>query len=317
MNNKGVKILFMGTAEFGIPTLKVLNDNYNLDAIITNYDKPSGRGLKIKFSPVKKFAINNNIKYFQPKNLKDQSFIDKIKSINPDIIVVVAFRMIPKSIWQIPKYGTINLHASLLPNYRGSAPINWVIINNENFTGVTTFFIDDKIDTGDILIQEKIKIDKKINAGELHDKLKLIGASIVEKTLKGIVENSLQRVKQIQKKDFNTAYKFDKKNIKIDWNHNCLEIYNKIRGLSPYPGAKTSFVSKSGETVNTIFYESEYLVEKHNHNNGTIIHEKGKIKITCKNGYLLIKNLKIEGKRRMDTESLLNGFKIEKYEMVK
>ena len=179
MNNKEVKILFMGTAEFGIPTLKVLNDNYNLDAIITNYDKPSGRGLKIKFSAVKKFAISNNIKYFQPKNLKDQSFIDKIKSINPDIIVVVAFRMIPKSIWQIPKYGTINLHASLLPNYRGSAPINWAIINNENFTGVTTFFIDDKIDTGDILLQEKIKLDKKINAGELHDKLKVIGASTV------------------------------------------------------------------------------------------------------------------------------------------
>ena len=282
MNNREVKILFMGTAEFGIPTLKVLNDNFNLDTIITNYDKPSGRGLKIKFSPVKKFAISNNIKYLQPKNLKDQRFINKITSINPDIIVVVAFRMIPKSIWKIPKYGTINLHASLLPNYRGSAPINWAIINNENFTGVTTFFIDDKIDTGDILIQEKIKIDKKINAGELHDKLKLMGASIVEKTLKGILENSLQRVKQIQKNNFNTAYKFDKKNIKIDWNQNCLEIYNKIRGLSPYPGAKTSLVSKSGETVNTIFYESEYLAEKHNHKNGKIIHENDKIKITCK-----------------------------------
>ena len=307
----------MGTAEFGIPTLKILNDVFNLDTIVTNYDKPSGRGQKIRFSAVKEYAITNKINLLQPKNLKDEVFVKKIQKINPDFIVVVAFRMIPRIVWNIPKYGTINLHASLLPDYRGSAPINWVIMNNEKITGVTTFFIDDKIDTGDILIQEKIKIDKKINAGELHDKLKLIGASIVEKTLKGIVENSLQRVKQIQKKDFNTAFKFDKKNIKIDWNHNCLEIYNKIRGLSPYPGAKTSLVSKSGETVNTIFYESEYLVEKHNHNNGKIIHEKGKIKITCKNGYLLIKNLKIEGKRRMDTESLLNGFKIEKYEMVK
>ena len=155
MNFKKVKILFMGTAEFGIPTLEILNNNFDLNTIITNYDKPSGRGLKIKFSPVKEFAISNNIKFLQPKNLKDQSLVNEIKSIKPDFIIVVAFRMIPKIIWEIPKYGTINLHASLLPNYRGSAPINWAIINNEEYSGVTTFFIDDKIDTGDILLQEK------------------------------------------------------------------------------------------------------------------------------------------------------------------
>ena len=317
MNNKEVKILFMGTAEFGIPTLKVLNDNYNLDAIITNYDKPSGRGLKIKFSPVKKFAISNNIKYFQPKNLKDQSFIDKIKSINPDIIVVVAFRMIPKSIWQIPKYGTINLHASLLPNYRGSAPINWTIINNENFTGVTTFFIDDKIDTGDILLQEKIKVDKKINAGELHDKLKVIGAITVKKTIKEILNNTLIKKKQEQYGDYKTAYKLDKENIKIDWTKNCLEIHNKIRGLSPFPGARTSLINNKGDIKRAIFYESEYIVQNHNFENGQIIKEKDSFKITCNDGYLLIKNLKIEGKKRMNTSSFLNGFNIENYKMVK
>ncbi len=317
MNNKEVKILFMGTAEFGIPTLKVLNDNYNLDAIITNYDKPSGRGLKIKFSPVKKFAIINNIKYFQPKNLKDQSFIDKIKSINPDIIVVVAFRMIPKSIWQIPKYGTINLHASLLPNYRGSAPINWTIMNNENFTGVTTFFIDDKIDTGDVLLQEKIKIDKKINAGELHDKLKVIGAITVKKTIKEILNNTLIKKKQKQDGDYKTAYKLDKENIKIDWTKNCLEIHNKIRGLSPFPGARTSLINNKGDIKRAIFYESEYIVQNHNFENGQIIKEKDSFKITCNDGYLLIKNLKIEGKKRMNTSSFLNGFNIENYKMVK
>ena len=317
MNNKEVKILFMGTAEFGIPTLKVLNDNYNLNAIITNYDKPSGRGLKIKFSPVKKFAISNNIKYFQPKNLKDQSFIDKIKSINPDIIVVVAFRMIPKSIWQIPKYGTINLHASLLPNYRGSAPINWTIINNENFTGVTTFFIDDKIDTGDILLQEKIKVDKKINAGELHDKLKVIGAITVRKTIKEILNNTLIKKKQKQDGDYKTAYKLDKENIKIDWTKNCLEIHNKIRGLSPFPGARTSLINNKGDIKRAIFYESEYIVQNHNFENGQIIKEKDSFKITCNDGYLLIKNLKIEGKKRMNTFSFLNGFNIENYKMVK
>ena len=317
MNNKEVKILFMGTAEFGIPTLKVLNDNYNLNAIITNYDKPSGRGLKIKFSPVKKFAISNNIKYFQPKNLKDQSFIDKIKSINPDIIVVVAFRMIPKSIWQIPKYGTINLHASLLPNYRGSAPINWTIINNENFTGVTTFFIDDKIDTGDVLLQEKIKVDKKINAGELHDKLKVIGAITVKKTIKEILNNTLIKKKQKQDGNYKTAYKLDKENIKIDWTKNCLEIHNKIRGLSPFPGARTSLINNKGDIKRAIFYESEYIVQNHNFENGQIIKEKDSFKITCNDGYLLIKNLKIEGKQRMNTSSFLNGFNIENYKMVK
>tara|TARA_B100001778_G_C18532787_1_gene604464 strand:- start:290 stop:1240 length:951 start_codon:yes stop_codon:yes gene_type:complete len=316
MNNKEVKILFMGTAEFGIPTLKVLKDNFNLDAIITNYDKPSGRGLKIKFSTVKKFAIRNNIKYFQPENLKDQSIIDKITSINPDIIVVVAFRMIPKSIWQIPKYGTINLHASLLPNYRGSAPINWAIINNEDFTGVTTFFIDDKIDTGDILLQEKIKVDKKINAGELHDKLKVIGASTVKKTIKGILNNSLIKKKQDHDGNYKTAYKLDKENIKIDWNQNCHKIHNKVRGLSPFPGARTSLINNNGNIKRVVLYESEYFTEDHNFENGQIIKEKDLIKITCNDGYIIIKNLKIEGKKRMNTSSFLNGFNIENYKMV-
>jgi len=316
MNNKEVKILFMGTAEFGIPTLKVLKDNFNLDAIITNYDKPSGRGLKIKFSTVKKFAIRNNIKYFQPENLKDQSIIDKITSINPDIIVVVAFRMIPKSIWQIPKYGTINLHASLLPNYRGSAPINWAIINNEDFTGVTTFFIDDKIDTGDILLQEKIKIDKKINAGELHDKLKVIGACTVKKTIKGILNNSLIKKKQEHDENYKTAYKLDKENIKIDWNQNCHKIHNKVRGLSPFPGARTSLINNNGNIKRVVLYESEYFTEDHNFENGQIIKEKDLIKITCNDGYIIIKNLKIEGKKRMNTSSFLNGFNIENYKMV-
>ena len=317
MNNKEVKILFMGTAEFGIPTLEVLKDNFNLDAIITNYDKPSGRGLKIEFSPVKKFAINNNIKYLQPKNLKEQSLIDKITSINPDIIVVVAFRMIPKSIWQIPKYGTINLHASLLPNYRGSAPINWVIINNENFTGVTTFFIDDKIDTGDILLQEKIKVDKKINAGELHDKLKVIGARTVKKTIEEILNNSLTQKKQEHDGNYKTAYKLDKENIKIDWNQNCLEIYNKIRGLSPFPGARASLINDNGDVKRVVFYESEYLIEEHNFENGQIIKEKDFINITCNDGFIKIKNLKMEGKKRMNTSSFLNGFDIENYRMIK
>ena len=225
--------------------------------------------------------------------------------------------MIPKSIWQIPKYGTINLHASLLPNYRGSAPINWAIINNENFTGVTTFFIDDKIDTGDILLQEKIKVDKKINAGELHDKLKVIGARTVKKTIEEILNNSLKQKKQEHDKNYKTAYKLDKENIKIDWNQNCLEIYNKIRGLSPFPGSRASLINDNGDVKRVIFYESEYVIEDHNFENGQITKEKDFINITCNDGFIKIKNLKMEGKKRMNTSSFLNGFDIENYRMIK
>ena len=307
----------MGTAEFGIPTLKILNDVFNLDTIVTNYDKPSGRGQKIRFSAVKEYAITNKINLLQPKNLKDEVFVKKIQKINPDFIVVVAFRMIPRIVWSIPKYGTINLHASLLPDYRGSAPINWVIMNNEKITGVTTFFIDDKIDTGDILLQEKIKLDKKINAGELHDKLKVIGASTVKKTIKEILNNSLIKKKQEYNVNYKTAYKLDKENIKIDWNQNCLEIHNKVRGLSPFPGARASLINNNGNIKRVVFYESEYFIEDHNFENGQIIKEKDLIKITCKDGYIIIKNLKMEGKKRMNTSSFLNGFNIENYKMIK
>jgi len=307
----------MGTAEFGIPTLKVLNDNFKLNGIITNYDKPSGRGLKIKFSPVKKFAIENNIKYLQPKNLKNEDFIKKIKSLNPDFIIVVAFRMIPEKVWKIPKHGTINLHASLLPNYRGSAPINWVIINNEQETGVTTFFIDENIDTGDILLQKKIKIDNKINAGELHDKLKNIGAEVVYNTIDGLLKRKLKKIKQQKNQPYKTAYKFDKENIKLNWNLNGIDIYNKIRGLSPFPGSRTTISSEKGENKNVIIYDSDYIAESHNLENGSIFNEKGVIKIACIDGYIIIKNLKVEGRKRMDTKSLLNGFNIENYYIAK
>ena len=204
----------------------------------------------------------------------------------------------------------------MLPNYRGSAPINWVIINNENFTGVTTFFIDDKIDNGDILLQEKIKVDNKINAGELHDKLKVIGARTVKKTIEEILNNSLTQKKQEHDRNYRTAYKLDKENIKIDWNQNCLEIYNKIRGLSPFPGSRASLINDKGDVKRVIFYESEYAIEDHNFENGQITKEKDFINITCNDGFIKIKNLKMEGKKRMNTSSFLNGFDIENYRMI-
>ena len=308
----------MGTAGFGIPTLDLINKNYNLKAIITNYDKPSGRGLKIKNSPVKDYAIKNNISFYQPKNLKNLDFIEVIKDLNPDFIIVVAFRMIPESIWKIPKFGTINLHASLLPNYRGSAPINWVLINNENQTGITSFFIDENIDTGDILFQQKIKIDERINAGDLHDKLQYLAAEVTEKTINGILKNKLKPVKQVTISNLKTAYKFDKKNIQIDWDNDALSIYNKIRGLDPFPGARTTLYLKlENEEKKLLIYKSDYTIEKHNNKTGNVIVSDGVLKISCNNGYVIIKELKVEGKKKMKTRDLLNGFRISDNSYVK
>ena len=308
----------MGTAGFGIPTLDLINKNYNLKAIITNYDKPSGRGLKIKNSPVKDYAIKNNISFYQPKNLKNLDFIEVIKDLNPDFIIVVAFRMIPESIWKIPKFGTINLHASLLPNYRGSAPINWVLINNENQTGITSFFIDKNIDTGDILFQQKIKIDERINAGDLHDKLQYLAAEVTEKTIDGILKNKLKPVKQVTISNLKTAYKFDKKNIQIDWDNDALSIYNKIRGLDPFPGARTTlYLNLENEEKKLLIYKSDYTIEKHNNKTGNVIVSDGVLKISCNNGYVIIKELKVEGKKKMKTRDLLNGFRISDNSYVK
>ena len=308
----------MGTAGFGIPTLDLINKKYNLKAIITNYDKPSGRGLKIKNSPVKDYAIKNNISFYQPKNLKNLDFIEVIKDLNPDFIIVVAFRMIPESIWKIPKFGTINLHASLLPNYRGSAPINWVLINNENQTGITSFFIDENIDTGDILFQQKIKIDERINAGDLHDKLQYLAAEVTEKTIDGILKNKLKPVKQVTISNLKTAYKFDKKNIQIDWDNDALSIYNKIRGLDPFPGARTTLYLKlENEEKKLLICKSDYTIEKHNNKTGNIIVSDGVLKISCNDGYVIIKELKVEGKKKMKTRDLLNGFRISDNSYVK
>lgn len=319
MNLEKPSLIFMGTASFGIPTLETINENYKLKAIVTNYDKPSGRGLKIKYSAIKNYAIKKNISYYQPINLKSLDFTEEIKKLKPDFIIVVAFRMIPKIIWEIPKYGTINLHASLLPNYRGSAPINWAIINNEKITGVTSFYIDENIDTGDMLLQKKIEIDEKINAGELHDKLQYLAADVIQKTIDGILENKIKPIKQKDISDLKTAYKFDKKNTLINWDKNAIDIYNYIRGLNPFPGAKT-FLCIVGEIIkekNITIYDSDYLIQPNKDNNGSITTTNDSLKIACKDGYIVVKEVKIEGKKKMKIKDLLNGLKIPKNSYVK
>ena len=302
----------MGTSEFGLPTLKQIVNNFNLLAIVTNHDKPSGRGLKIKNSAIKEFALKKNIELLQPKNLKDQNFVEKIRKFKPDLIVVVAFRMLPKVIWSIPNLGTINLHASLLPNYRGAAPINWALINGEKYTGVTTFYIDDKIDTGDILLQKRIKITKTDNAEDLHNSLSKIGSLLIYETINGVVNKIIKPRKQKLNKSYKTAYKLNKDNIKINWESRPIEIFNKIRGLSPHPGARTTIIDTKNQTKkNIIIYDCSYKITNKKLNPGQIIISKNDFKISCIDGFIQLKDIKIEGKKRMKIKSFLNGFRID------
>ncbi len=310
---KQKKIIFMGTAQFAIPCLNnIEKNNFNLLAVVTSPDKPAGRGLKISESPVKEYSKKNQLNLLQPVNLKDDKFINQIKSLKPDLIVVVAFRMLPEILWSIPTFGSINVHASLLPNYRGAAPINWAIINGEKQTGVTTFFINDRIDTGDIIGQSKIDINKDETAGELHNRLMKLGADLLIKSIDKIF-SSKQNIttKQLEGKNLNTAPKLNKTNCNINWQDSCVNIHNKIRGLSPYPGAR-SVLDNLNKKIKVIVYKSDYIKEVHNHNSGSIYIEKDKIKIAVADGYIYPLLIKFEGKKTMDTKSLINGFNFNK-----
>ena len=312
MNNQK-KIIFMGTAQFAIPCLdNIKKNNFNLLAVVTSPDKPAGRGLKISESPVKEYAKKNQLNLLQPVNLKDSNFINQIRRLKPDLIVVVAFRMLPEILWSIPTFGSINVHASLLPNYRGAAPINWAIINGEKQTGVTTFFINDRIDTGDVIGQSKIDINKNENAGELHNSLMRLGADLLIKSIDKIF-SSKQNIstKQLEVKNLKAAPKLNKTNCKINWQDSCINIHNKIRGLSPYPGAR-SVLDNLNKKIKVIIYKSDYIKEAHNLNSGSIYIEKDKIKIAVVDGYIYPLLIKFEGKKTMDTKSLINGFNFNK-----
>ena len=312
MNNQK-KIIFMGTAQFAIPCLDNIKKNkFNLIAVVTSPDKPAGRGLKISESPVKEYAKKNQLNLLQPVNLKDSNFINQIRRLKPDLIVVVAFRMLPEILWSIPTFGSINVHASLLPNYRGAAPINWAIINGEKQTGVTTFFINDRIDTGDVIGQSKIDINKNENAGELHNSLMRLGADLLIKSIDKIFSSKENiSTKQLEVKNLKAAPKLNKTNCKINWQDSCINIHNKIRGLSPYPGAR-SVLDNLNKKIKVIVYKSDYIKEVHNHNSGSIYIEKDKIKIAVADGYIYPLLIKFEGKKTMDTKSLINGFNFNK-----
>jgi methionyl-tRNA formyltransferase len=302
-----LRIVFMGTPEFAVGILEtIIKNNYEVVGVITAADKPAGRGQKLKYSAVKEYALANNLHLLQPTNLKDETFLAELQSLDANLQVVVAFRMLPEVVWKMPKLGTFNLHASLLPNYRGAAPINWAIINGETKTGVTTFFIDDKIDTGAMILSKETPIASNESAGELHDRLMLIGSEAVVETLHLIANNTVSTTIQEDSNDIKTAYKLNKENCKIDFSKTGLEIYNLVRGLSPYPSA-WCFIKDGDQEWNVKIYEAKLTSETHTHPVGTLLATKKEMKIAVTDGFLELVSLQFPGKKRMATSELLNG----------
>lgn len=308
---RNLRIIFMGTPDFAVATLKTLVEaKYNIVGVITAPDKPAGRGQKLSESAVKQYAVSQNLNVLQPTNLKNDAFLKDLKLLNANLQIVVAFRMLPKAVWQMPEFGTFNLHASLLPNYRGAAPINWAIINGETTTGVSTFFIDEEIDTGDMILQETIAINPDENAGSLHDTLMNLGSNLVLKTVKLIENENVKTIPQKTSSDIKTAYKLNRDNCKIDWTASLNSIYNQIRGLSPYPAA-WCILENGNDTLDVKIYSVEKEEINHALSSGTIITSKKELKVAVSNGYIIIKDIKLPGKRAMDVTSLLNGYTFE------
>lgn len=304
-------IVFMGTPEFAVASLDALvNAGFNIVGVVTAPDKPAGRGMKLQESAVKKYAVEKGLKVLQPEKLKNPQFLEELRALNAKLQVVVAFRMLPEVVWNMPPMGTINVHASLLPQYRGAAPINWAIINGEKETGITTFKLKHEIDTGDILLQEKTPIDENETAGELHDQLKEIGAKLLVKTVKGLFEGTLKEMPQSEILNSKSeivkhAPKIFTETCKIDWNKTADEVHNLICGLSPFPGAFTYLNEKLLK-----IYRSEKEHKQPNIPSGRFETDgKTFFKFACKDGFVLIRELQLEGKKRMNVEDFLRGYK--------
>ena len=304
---RDLRIVFMGTPDFAVAILdKIVKEQYNVVGVITVPDKPAGRGRKLNESAVKKYAKSQNLNLLQPTNLKDQDFLKELHSLNANIQVVVAFRMLPKIVWEKPLYGTFNLHGSLLPNYRGAAPIHWSIINGEKKTGVTTFFIDEKIDTGEMILRKEINIDDDETVGQLHDRLMFLGAETVIETLHLIRNNKVVTTKQ---NDIETksAPKLNSDNCRINWDDTLENIYNHIRGLNPFPAA-WSEMKNNEETISLKVYDVRKEEEQHNLPIKSIITTKKEIRVAVNKGYIVLDILKLSGKKKLDAGSLLNGY---------
>ena len=314
MNGKDLRIVFMGTPGFAAETLKGLVEaNYNVVGIVTAADKPAGRGRKINESEVKKYAKEQGLKILQPEKLKNPEFVDELQTLKADLQIVVAFRMLPEIVWQMPTLGTFNLHASLLPQYRGAAPINWAVINGEKMTGLTTFLIDKEIDTGRILQRKEITILNNDSAGDLHDRMMVAGAELVKDTVELLASGDYKAISQESLfqniTELKPAPKIFKDDCRINWNQEGEKIYNFIRGLSPFPGAWTKLVNtETGEKLNLKVFQTEWSPEIHNKPAGSLKTDKNSIFIAVKDGYISMKVLQLEGKKRLKADELLRGY---------
>jgi methionyl-tRNA formyltransferase len=303
---KDLRIIFMGTPEFAVESLKALVDGkFNVVGVITAPDKPKGRGQKLALSPVKEFAVTREIPVLQPANLKSPEFHKELNSYQPNLFVVVAFRMLPEIVWSMPEHGTFNLHASLLPQYRGAAPLNWAIINGERETGVTTFFIKHEIDTGNIILQEKEPIYDHDSVGTLYERLMVKGANLVVKTVEAIRDDAYTLQEQLTAECTRHAPKLFKETCQIDWTKSSKEIYDFIRGLSPYPAAWTQFHDKTYK-----IYESEISSISLPREPGDVMNAQDEIFVKTGDGSLKILDLQVEGKKRMKSADFLRGNKI-------
>jgi methionyl-tRNA formyltransferase len=307
---KDVRIVFMGTPEFAVASLDALvKAGCNIAGVITTPDKPGGRGMQLQQSAVKKYAVENNLFILQPEKLKAPEFLEKLKSLHADVQIVVAFRMLPEAVWNMPPMGTVNVHGSLLPQYRGAAPINWAVINGEKETGVTTFKLQHQIDTGDILLQQSFSIGENETAGEVHDRMKEIGAQLLLKTIKALADGTLAETPQSQisnpKSEVHHAPKIFTETGKINFTKTVDEVHNLIRGLSPFPGAFTTLNGKmlkiyrsQKEIVTPAINAGEYETDS-----------KTFLKFACSNGFIHVKELQLEGKKKILVEDFLRGYR--------
>lgn len=309
----------MGTPDFAVlPLKKIVEAGYEVVGVVTNPDKPAGRGQKLQESAVKKYARENGLKILQPEKFRNERFLQELAGLKADLQLVVAFKMLPEVVWNMPPLGTVNLHASLLPDYRGAAPINWAIINGEKETGVTTFLLKHEIDSGNIVYQQKVWISETMTAGELHDELMEVGAELLLKTVDALESGKASFIEQTQLLEGREpigAPKIFKEDMKIDWTQDVHSVYNRIRGLSPFPTAWTELIHNETEAVLPVkIFKTEKIVQEHPHPTGTIVSDgKKTLDIYVKSGLIRVTELQLSGKKRMGVEEFLRGFRLEEY----
>ena len=315
VEKKNLRIVYMGTPDFAVEALRCLVEGgYNVVGDITMTAKPAGRGHKLQFSPVKQYALEHNLPLLQPEKLKDEAFVEALRAWKADLQIVVAFRMLPEVVWNMPRLGTFNLHASLLPQYRGAAPINWAVINGDTETGITTFFLRHEIDTGEVIQQVRIPIADTDDVGIVHDKLMMLGGKLVTETVDAILNDAVKPIPQEEMAvvgELRPAPKIFKDTCRIEWNQPVKRIYDFIRGLSPYPAAWSELVQPDGETVVMKIFETEKIIQSHQLTPGTLLTDgKTYIHVAAADGIIGIRALQLPGKKRLKTDELLRGFRL-------